>query len=956
MKPEKVVFAFLILLCGSLILPAGAATDWPGQVCAPYIDYGLWQGVTINEAYDATGVKYYTCCFITVNSDGELRFADHNEPDWRIGDINALRAKGGDVIISFGGAAGEETEAAIKITDLDELVEAYSSVIDTYDVNYIDFDIEGKAVQNPGATSRRNQAIIRLKEKYPDLKVSTTLAVTPVDGFNAFALAYLNDVKSAEERYKDAHPGKEVLIFDRVNIMLMDYGPWYVKDPSKMGEYGIDAANAVHRQLKKGYYNGKSDAEIWKRMGLTPMIGQNDAKEEIFYQKDARLVAEFAGSNGIGMMSIWSLSRDQGGCDGQFPPSATGSSIPQDKFEFTNIIKNFPSMRLPVAATSLPAQVYAPYIDVSLNTPDTTITSIAEKTGVKYFTLAFVNAGENNEPMWAWRPADGYYKDQVDRIRAMGGDVILSFGGAVGAETELARKITDTELLTQKYQSVIDAYGAKNIDFDIEGSALNDQASVDRRNQAIKKLQDSDPGLYVSFTLPIAPGGLAPEGRNIIRSAKDAGIRVDRVNVMLMDYGDGAAPDPDGKMGYYGIQATTSLFGQLKEIYPDKSEEQIWSMIGLTPMIGQNDVQSEVFYLEDAQQVAEFAGSKGAGLMSIWAAHRDNGKGGRDQVANWGYSGIEQSDFAFSNIFKNYATMRISAVQTPEPTYSTGLVQEWDSEKAYDTGDRVLHKGNMYAARWWTMGEEPGIEYVWLLISDEPLPTPTPATGLVLKWDAGKLYFPESRVLYDGGMYTAKWLTIGEEPGDTFVWELISDTEPTPEPTSGTVTPTPATGLIPEWKSYNVYENGDTVLYKGNMYTARWRNKDEEPGKSYVWIEGSSGPIPTPAPDTGLLQDWSASKLYVTGDTVVYKEYMYRASWKNKGEIPGKAYVWELASEEKIVTPTPTPTPTSTYATGLLPTPAPTYATGLLPVPTPTYATGLLPVPAPDSGGLLGGE
>lgn len=45
--------------------------------------------------------------------------------------IRALRAQGGDVIISFGGCNGEELASVI--TDVDELVAAYQLVVDTYD-------------------------------------------------------------------------------------------------------------------------------------------------------------------------------------------------------------------------------------------------------------------------------------------------------------------------------------------------------------------------------------------------------------------------------------------------------------------------------------------------------------------------------------------------------------------------------------------------------------------------------------------------------------------------------------------------------------------------------------------------------------------------------------------------------------------------------------------------------
>jgi chitinase len=46
-------------------------------------------------------------------------------------------------------------------------------------------------------------------------------------------------------------------------------------------------------------------------------------------------------------------------------------------------------------------------------------------------------------------------------------------------------------------------------------------------------------------------------------------------------------------------------------------------MIGVTPMIGVNDTQSEVFRQADATQLAAFAQQKGLGLLSYWALQRD---------------------------------------------------------------------------------------------------------------------------------------------------------------------------------------------------------------------------------------------------------------------------------------------------------------------------------------------
>lgn len=72
-------------------------------------------------------------------------------------EIDALRQKGGDVIISFGGANG--TELAMCHNDVHALQAAYQSVIDQYRVTWVDFDIEGWAVGDRPSIDLRNKAI-----------------------------------------------------------------------------------------------------------------------------------------------------------------------------------------------------------------------------------------------------------------------------------------------------------------------------------------------------------------------------------------------------------------------------------------------------------------------------------------------------------------------------------------------------------------------------------------------------------------------------------------------------------------------------------------------------------------------------------------------------------------------------------------------------------------------------
>lgn len=231
---------------------------------------------------------------------------------------------------------------------------------------------------------------------------------------------------------------------------------------------------------------------------------------------------------------------------------------------------------------------------------------------------------------------------QVRELRLVGGDVIVSFGGANGIE--LAQAIPDVDALVAAYQRVINAYHLKWVDFDIEGGAVADTASVERRNAAIAKLQAANPGLVVSYCLPVLPIGLTFQGEALLASAAKWGVRVDEVSVMAMDYGDNAAPNPAGRMGYYAIQAAVNTRAQAQ------AAGLLGAQIGVIPMIGVNDVLSEVFTLEDACQLALFAATTPwVRTTSFWSVNRDNFAGFVGAAP--GSSGYPQAPFDFAKVF-----------------------------------------------------------------------------------------------------------------------------------------------------------------------------------------------------------------------------------------------------------------------------------------------------------------
>ncbi|MFE1314854.1 cellulose binding domain-containing protein [Streptomyces sp. NPDC058755] len=289
---------------------------------------------------------------------------------------------------------------------------------------------------------------------------------------------------------------------------------------------------------------------------------------------------------------------------------------------------------------------FAPYVDTSLY-PAFDLLAAADATGVKNFNLAFITDGGGCTPKWGGVTdvsSDGVAA-QIGSLRAKGGDVRVSFGGASGSE--LATTCSSADALAAAYGKVVDAFKLTKVDFDVEGGALPNTAANTRRAQAIAKLQAQHPGLDVSYTLPVMPEGLTQDGVNLLSNAKSNGVKIDTVNIMAMDYG----PSYSGDMGTYAEQAATATQAQVKSVL-GLSDSAAWKAVAVTPMIGVNDVSSEVFKVDDATQLVNFAKSKGLGWLSMWSATRDKQcDGGTKPTADATCSSITQDKFAFSKAF-----------------------------------------------------------------------------------------------------------------------------------------------------------------------------------------------------------------------------------------------------------------------------------------------------------------
>ncbi|MFJ5679699.1 chitinase [Streptomyces sp. NPDC093097] len=301
---------------------------------------------------------------------------------------------------------------------------------------------------------------------------------------------------------------------------------------------------------------------------------------------------------------------------------------------------------------------FAPYVDMS-NSAEGRLDAAITGHGVKTYTAAFtIGAGCNN--IWGdTLPVgnDPYTDPEIAKAKSEGASVIISSGGAGGLP--LAFTCTDQSQIDAGYQKEITAYGTDSLDFDIEGAAVADTAGVARQMTAIKDLKADNPGLTASVTLPVMPTGLTDDGVNVLKAAKAAGVTLDNVNIMTMDYGQGTGTD----MGAAAISAGKATLAQMQSV----DSGYTYANLGITPMIGVND-DGSTFSLADATALANWAASNGVGRMSFWSVSRDQAcafatkapaKGATDAAQTTALasspvcSGVSQSPYAFTDALGN---------------------------------------------------------------------------------------------------------------------------------------------------------------------------------------------------------------------------------------------------------------------------------------------------------------
>lgn len=175
----------------------------------------------------------------------------------------------------------------------------------------------------------------------------------------------------------------------------------------------------------------------------------------------------------------------------------------------------------------------------------------------------------------------------------------------------------------------------------MEGTSIQphkEKESIARRFAAIKTLEQHNPGLSVSVTVPVGQSGLVHSGATFLKSAKASGATIDLVTIMTMDYG-GSVND----MGAAAISAAQGTLAHMRKIWPLDT----YADVGITPMIGDNDSAGETFSLTDAQDLGAFAAANGVGRLAFWSVNRDQACSGTLLRTRNNCSGVDQSPLEF---------------------------------------------------------------------------------------------------------------------------------------------------------------------------------------------------------------------------------------------------------------------------------------------------------------------
>jgi hypothetical protein len=305
----------------ALAPPVAAASAQRVEMAAPYEYLGWGDPQPPAEAIEQTGVRDLTLAFILDKGRCNPEW-DGSRPllggtDERA--IEAIRAAGGEVDVSFGGWSGKKLGNACKTASA--LAGAYQDVIDAYSLQAIDIDIEHTEFASAKVRERVVAALAIVQGANPGLEISVTFASNET-GPERDGVSLIHDAAAV---------GFQPTAW---TIMPFDFG----RPLTDMGHASIRALEGLAGDLIAAY--GISPEVAYEHAGISSMNGETDEPDETVSVEDFETMLAFAQQKHLARFTFWALNRDRP-CEGAENAGEDCSGIAQLPYAFTDVITQY---------------------------------------------------------------------------------------------------------------------------------------------------------------------------------------------------------------------------------------------------------------------------------------------------------------------------------------------------------------------------------------------------------------------------------------------------------------------------------------------------------------------------------------------------------------------------------------------------------------------------------------
>ena len=297
---------------------AGGTTTAEPFDYAPYFPTWTWQSggyayTSLTDLQKKAGVNGVTIAFVLSNGGCNTT----QDIEQNLSDVKAFIAAGGHVKASFGGADGAYVESKA------QLGRRVGHGVRGLRRRHGDHRPRLRRRAGPDGDRRRQRHARSGVEAGARCQGDQSRLHTAGQSVSGGGLT--DEGKSVVSNAVSA--GVKI---SHVNFMTMDYGDSFA---------GSALAPVVEGSLTDGQKQimalvpGISSQDAWGMVGVIPMIGKND-DSEVFSLADAKTLTTFATTNDLGLVSFWSIDRDQPGTDYN-----TASTVETKAFSFTAIFQ-----------------------------------------------------------------------------------------------------------------------------------------------------------------------------------------------------------------------------------------------------------------------------------------------------------------------------------------------------------------------------------------------------------------------------------------------------------------------------------------------------------------------------------------------------------------------------------------------------------------------------------------